>query len=235
MSSRLDEARVHEGDRTRIFRFAGGPFQENGYVVECRSTGALAIVDPGHTAPRMLEAFGDRLDRVEAIWLTHAHLDHVEGLPRIVEDVAAPVYLHADDLPLYRAVGEQARAFGLPDPGDLPPIDRSFEAGGTVSLGEVPFEVRHAPGHAPGHVILHQVDDRVALVADVIFQRGIGRTDLPGGSMQQLMTSIRDQVLTLPDDTVLWTGHGPSTTVGDERMGNPFLISQARPTRGKRA
>ncbi len=219
---------VHEGDSLKIDSFPGGPFQENGYLVECLATGALAVIDPGHTAPEIVAAIGGRAARVEAIYLTHGHLDHVEGIPVVRESIDAPIHLHPADRFLYEGAVEQARAFGLPSPGPMPPIDAELNPGTPVPLGDTSFEVRFAPGHAPGHVIFHHTGDGVALVGDVIFHRSIGRTDLPGGSMQELMESIRREVLSLPDDTRLFTGHGPPTTVGGERMGNPFLISQAR-------
>ena len=196
--------------------------------MECRASGALAVIDPGYTASAMVDAIGDRTDQLQAIYLTHGHLDHVEGIPTIRRAADAPIHLHPDDRFLYDGAAEQAEAFGLPFPDPLPPVDHEIEPGTPLPLGETAFEVRLAPGHAPGHVIFHHPGDGVALVGDVVFHRSIGRTDLPGGSMQELMESIRREVLSMPDDTVLLTGHGPATTVGGERNGNPFLISQAR-------
>lgn len=203
--------------------FAAGQFAENGYLVRCDDEGTSIVVDPGAGAPEMVEALREGDLRLVAIVLTHAHLDHVEGIPTILEHREVPIHLHPDDHPLYEAVPDQARSFGVTGV-ELPPPDRELEHGRDLTFGDTTFEVRHAPGHAPGHVILHCAAGSLALVGDVVFRGSIGRTDLPGGDYQQLMASIREQVLTLPDETRLLTGHGPETTVEDERTGNPFLI-----------
>lgn len=200
--------------------FTGGAFAENTYLVSCARTGAGILVDPGAAADQALEAARGLGIEIEQIVLTHAHLDHVEGLPLARRETGAPVVLHRDDLPLYGAAPMQAQMFGVTlEP--LPPVDGALEAGGTVRFGECSLAVRFAPGHAPGHVIL--VGDGMALVGDVIFNGSIGRTDLFGGDLATLMRSIREQVLTLPDETTLHTGHGPDTTVGHERRTNPFV------------
>ncbi len=159
--------------------------------------------------------------------LTHAHLDHVEGVPAIRELAPeVPIFLHNDDLMLYEAVEMQARAFNLPSVGPLPAPDRQMAHGDELTFRECRLQVRHAPGHAPGHVILFCEEEGVAFVGDVVFQGAIGRADLVGGDFHQLMESIRNQVLSLPDETRLLTGHGPETTVGWERRTNPFLVGQ---------
>jgi glyoxylase-like metal-dependent hydrolase (beta-lactamase superfamily II) len=161
---------------------------------------------------------------LRAVLLTHAHLDHIEGVHLIRAAVPdAPIWLHPADLGMYRALPQQAEAFGF-QVEPQPEPDHALEAGRRITFGECVFDVRHAPGHARGHVIFVSPDAGLALVGDVIFQGAIGRTDLPGGDFQTLMRSIREQVLTLPDAMVLYPGHGPATTVGDERRGNPFLV-----------
>jgi hydroxyacylglutathione hydrolase len=215
---------VHDGARLRISVFTGGPFQENTYLVHCVVSDRCVVVDPGAATPELVEVLHRAGLAPEAIWLTHAHLDHVDGVPPLVEAFPVPVLLHAADLPLYRRAPDQARAYGLPFPGELPEPVTTLEAEGSLELGAATFEVRFAPGHAPGHVIFVEPTAGVALVGDVIFQRSIGRTDLPGGDTQTLLASIRQEVLTLPDATVLFPGHGPATTVGEERTGNPFLL-----------
>ena len=198
-------------------------FGENAYLVRCDGTDAWFAIDPGGEAERMADALEAEGGTLEGIVLTHAHLDHVEGVADLAERVRAPIWLHEGDRKLYDTVAQQAAMFGhevrIP-----PPPDKELVGGQELRLGECVFEVRHAPGHSPGHVILYHEGSASAFVGDVVFAGSIGRTDLPGGSYQELMTSIREQVLTLPDETSLYTGHGPVTTVERERNTNPFLI-----------
>jgi len=205
---------------TAVRGFTGGVFAENTYLVFCARTGAGILVDPGAAAEQALRAARAHGIAIERIVLTHAHVDHVEGLSLAKEETGAPILLHPADLPLYGAAPTQAQMFGL-RMGPLPPVDGELAEGGEVRFGGCSLAVRFAPGHAPGHVIL--VGDGMALVGDVIFAGSIGRTDLPGGDLGTLMRSIRGQVLTLPDETTLHTGHGPDTTVGHERRTNPFV------------
>ena len=211
----------------QIRTFAGGDFQENGYLAVSGEHGPGIVIDPGAVAPSMARVIREEGIGVEAIVLTHAHLDHVEGIPAIREVAPdAPIYLHEGDRRLYENVDAQARAFHLPLVGPLPPIDRELVPGEDFLFGETRLEIRFAPGHAPGHVILYSEEDGVAFVGDVVFQGAIGRADLVGGNLHQLMDSIRTKVLTLPDETRLLSGHGPETTVGWERRTNPFLTGQ---------
>lgn len=219
-----------ESDTLRIRTWTGGPFQENTFLVECRSSGATALVDPGWATPAALAALGQ--DPPGAVLLTHAHLDHVEGLPFVMEVGTPPIHLHPADLPLYRRAGEQGAAFGYDFRDRLPEPDHELVPGTDVLVGQVRFQVRFAPGHAPGHVMFHAAEEGVALVGDVIFQRSIGRTDLPGGNAAELLESIRREVLTMDPDTRLLTGHGPATTVKEEKQGNPFLRPSFRPGSG---
>ncbi len=209
----------------KVRPFTGGGFGENGYLLVCAESDATVAVDPGAAADAMAEAvLAEGLD-LQAVLLTHAHLDHIEGVHRmraIQPDV--PILLHADDRDMYFALPQQAAAFGLPMPARQPPPTGPLQHGQRFTFGGCALEVRHTPGHAPGHVILVALDDGLALVGDVVFEGSIGRTDLPGGDFYALMASIREQVLTLPDETVLYPGHGPPTTVGHERVGNPFLV-----------
>jgi hydroxyacylglutathione hydrolase len=200
--------------------YTAGAFGENAYLVVCTRTSKGILVDPGAAVDMLLATVAAERIEIELIVLTHAHLDHVDGLARAKRATGAPVLLHPDDEPLYQAAPTQAQWFGM-ELEPLPPTDRPLREGEAVGFGECQLEVRHAPGHAPGHVIL--VGDGFALIGDCVFAGSIGRTDLPGGDFGQLMRSIRGQILTLPEETVLYPGHGPQTTVGHERVSNPFL------------
>lgn len=208
-----------------IRTFTGSGFGENAYLAICPETRSCVAVDPGRGVGQLLDAVESEGLSLEAVFLTHAHLDHVEGVRDVRErHPEIPIWLHPDDLPLYRGVQRQAAMFGLSAEPQPEPTDE-IVPGEPLRFGSCSFEVRFAPGHAPGHVILVAPDHGLALVGDVVFQGSIGRSDLPGGDMQTLMASIRQQVLTLPDDTTLYPGHGPPTTVGQERMTNPFLVA----------
>ena len=208
----------------RVRTFTGGGFGENAYLAVCETTAACVAIDPGAAAPDLVAAIAADGLELEAILLTHAHLDHIEGVSTVrAAHPDVPIWLHPDDLGLYRGVQRQAAMFGLRAEAQPEPT-HELVPGRDVVFGDCRFEVRFAPGHAPGHVIFVSEPDGLAVVGDVVFQGSIGRTDLPGGDFRTLMTSIRDQVLTLPDDTILHPGHGPATTVGFERVGNPFLV-----------
>ena len=208
--------------KLEIRTFTSAGWDENAYLVRAEGQGHAVAIDPGGGAPELLVALeGDGLV-LDAILLTHAHIDHVDGVARLARATGAPVYLHPADRSWYDQAGTQARYFGV-EVEAPPPPDRALEGGSVLELAGAHLEVRHVPGHTLGHVLFYDAASGVAFVGDVIFQSSIGRTDLPGGSHSQLMESIRTRVLTLPDETVLYPGHGPPTTVGRERVGNPFL------------
>jgi hydroxyacylglutathione hydrolase len=208
-----------------IRAFVSPGFAENAYIVNRSGSDQAVVVDPGAAAPEMLRDIEAAGLNVVGIVLTHAHVDHVEGLPALKQATGAPVWMHPADGPLYDRAAQQASFFGLRI-AELPAVDHELEHGRTLELAGVRFAVRHVPGHAPGHVILYIEEAATALVGDVIFQGSIGRTDLPGGDFHQLIAGIREQVFTLPADTLLYTGHGPPTTVGHEQATNPFLVPQ---------
>ncbi|HEV8266123.1 MAG TPA: MBL fold metallo-hydrolase [Gemmatimonadales bacterium] len=210
----------------RIVQIPNGQFVENCYLVVDERAGECAIVDPGEEAGLILQKLAATGAKPVAIWVTHGHVDHVLGVPRVAAETGAPVWLHPADRALYDAVPEQAAWFGLHAPA-LPPPDRSFAHGEQVRVGELSFMVRHAPGHSPGSVCL--AGPGVVFGGDVLFAGSIGRTDLPGGDFDTLIASIERELLSLPDATIVYTGHGPETTVGRERRANPFLTGVYRP------
>ena len=208
----------------RVRTFSGGAFGQNGYLAVCEAEGETVVVDPGAAAVGMVRHLEAAGTTPTAILLTHAHLDHIEGIATIraaFPDV--PIHLHSADRPLYDAAPGQAEAFGHAMP-DLPAPDRVLSESEDISFGACSFEVRHAPGHSPGHVIFYSAEAGLALVGDVVFAGSIGRTDLPGGDFPTLIASIRREVLTLPAETRLFSGHGEETTVAWEAQHNPFLV-----------
>jgi hydroxyacylglutathione hydrolase len=205
----------------KIVQIPNGRFVENCYLVVDETTGACAIIDPGEEAGLILHKLEQSAARPVGIWLTHAHLDHVLGVPRIQAATGVPIHLHPADRALYDHVPEQVAAFGLPSIDRLPPPDRTWSSGEVTRVGMLSFTVRHTPGHSPGSVSL--IGEGVVFSGDVLFQGSIGRTDLPGGDMETLIGSIERELLVLPDSTIVYSGHGPETTIGVERRANPFL------------
>lgn len=200
-----------------------GQVQTNAYLIADDITKAAAVIDPAAEGHLILDEAARRDWRITNIWLTHAHFDHLAGAGVVADGSSPPppVALHPDDYWLWRNEGG-APFFGLRiDPGPEPTID--LEHGMILRLGELELEVRHTPGHTPGHVVFYCATEKVVFCGDLIFQGSIGRTDLPGGDYQTLMESISTQILPLSDDTRLLSGHGPATTLGRERLINPFL------------
>ncbi|MFA6241752.1 MAG: MBL fold metallo-hydrolase [Candidatus Hydrogenedentales bacterium] len=193
------------------------PFVTNCFVV--REGGEALIVDPGEFPPELADAIEGYT--VKTIVNTHCHCDHCGGNAEALKQTGAELVCHENELPLLRAVPQQGMMFGVPFPPSPEP-NRTIGEGDTVSVGGIELQVRYAPGHSPGHIVL--VGDGFVLSGDVLFAGSIGRTDLPGGSHQQLLQSISMKLLTLPDQTVVYSGHGPATTIGAERRTNPFLV-----------
>jgi glyoxylase-like metal-dependent hydrolase (beta-lactamase superfamily II) len=208
----------------RVIQVPNGAFLENTWIVVDESAGECAVIDPGEEAGLILHKVRDTGTRVTAIWLTHAHVDHVLGVGRVREETGAPVFLHEADRRLYDAVPQQAAAFGVAAVAQPAP-DRAWAHGDVARVGSLEFAVRHVPGHSPGHVAL--VGHGVVFGGDVLFAGSIGRPDLPGGDLATLLDSIRRELLSLPDDTIVHSGHGPDTTIGAERRSNPFLAGVA--------
>ena len=209
----------------KVVPIPNGVFVENSYLVIDEKAGQGAVVDPGEDTDLIAGALRDAGVTIVAIWLTHAHLDHLLGVSRIREETGAPVYLHPGDRMLYDHVPEQATAFGM-RAAPLPAPDQALAHGDLLRVGTLQFRVRHAPGHSPGSVVFE--GQGVAFAGDVLFQGSVGRTDLPGGDFETLIRSIERELLTLPDSTIVYCGHGPETTVGRERGANPFLSGAHR-------
>ncbi len=199
---------------------AVAPFYKNGYVVMCEPERHAVLIDPGDEVDALLEAAAEDGATIAAILLTHAHLDHVTGVAKAKAATGAPVWLHQDDLFLYKGVVEQGRMFGF-HVSPQPAIDHFYEHDRELEFGSCAVEVFHTPGHSPGGVCLAigkaRTAERVLFVGDTLFAGSIGRTDLPGGDLKTLLHSIHNVLFQFPDDTVVHSGHGPSTTIGAER------------------
>ena len=207
---------------------AAPPFMKNGFVLGCPRTKEGVIVDPGDEVDDLIAVARSRDLRITRILLTHAHLDHVTGVAAVKLAFAAPVYLHRDDQFLYDGAVQQGEMFGL-RVEQPPPVDAHYtmREDEDLGFGDFAVEVRHTPGHCPGGVCLaigpRGSSERELYVGDTLFAGSIGRTDLPGGNHATLLCSIREVLFAYPDDVVVHPGHGPSTTIGEEKRTNPFL------------
>lgn len=206
--------------------FTVGPFAENPYLVVCGETAQAALIDPGADAELLWQAVVDAGATLTAIVLTHAHLDHVGAVETLRQRAGVPVYLHPDDDILLAGVVEQGRLFGL-QTEPVAPAERQLLHGAQLQIGALTFEIIHTPGHSPGGVCLYLAAEQTLLAGDTLFRRGVGRTDLPGGDARQLLASIAERLWPLPDDVAVYPGHGPPTTIGEERQLNPFVGTQA--------
>ncbi len=206
-----------------IVTFTLGPAQTNAYLVADSETKEAVVIDPSWDGHIILKAAQDRGWRIGHLWYTHAHFDHIGGAAAIA-DALNPlphVALHPDDHVLWRAGGGGAK-FGLNiDPGPEPTID--FVHGMILKLGSNEFEVRFTPGHTKGHCVLYVKKEAICFCGDLIFNGSVGRTDLPGGDFATLENSIWTQIYTMPDETRLLSGHGSETTVGEQKINNPFV------------
>jgi glyoxylase-like metal-dependent hydrolase (beta-lactamase superfamily II) len=201
-----------------------GAFQENCYLVVDDRANRAVIVDPGSEGERLVSEIDRSGATLDAIWITHAHVDHVGAIASVKERWDVPIYLHPADRRLYDAASRQAEVYGVPFE-EPPPPDREFSDGQRVKVGECEMTVLHAPGHAPGHVVIH--GEGIALVGDCLFAGSIGRTDLPFSNPPQLAATLQ-KISALPLETVVYPGHGMDTTIGQERLSNPFLNGTAR-------
>jgi glyoxylase-like metal-dependent hydrolase (beta-lactamase superfamily II) len=212
----------------KISSLTVGPFEENCYLVVDESAGHAVLIDPGDEGARIVQLVQRSGAALDAIWLTHAHVDHVGGIAAVRRTFDVPIHLHPADEPLYRSAGQQAAMFGLPF--DEPPLfDQRLADGDVMRVGDLEFIAMHTPGHAPGHIVFH--GNGVALGGDLLFAGSIGRTDLPLSNPAHMSDSL-ERICTLPDATIVYPGHGARTTIETERRSNPFLTGAARLVRG---
>lgn len=208
-------------------------FQQHTRILGCEKTKKAICIDPGDDSETIVAAIDKHSFELQAIGVTHAHLDHIGGVASLKKlKPGADIMLHKADEFIYTALPEQAAWIGIPrnqwaafgmDFEAPPKVDGYWEDGQSYQVGELEFKVIHCPGHTPGHVVLFERREQKVFVGDVLFAGSVGRTDLPGGSSEQLMDSIMNKLLPLGDDVEVYSGHGPVTTIGHERKTNPFL------------
>ncbi len=209
-----------------IETFPVGLLQCNCTILGSAQTREAIVIDPGDEIDKVLARLKKHSLAVKYIIATHAHIDHVGGFSELKAATGAPVYLHQGDLPLYEILPVQAQMLGIAAP-PATEIDHQLAQGDELGIGEIKIKVHHTPGHTPGSICFHLPDDEARLFSgDTLFMRGIGRTDLWGGSFEQIMDSLHRKVMALPDETVVVPGHGPATTIGYERANNPWLQRQ---------
>ena len=197
-----------------------GPLASNCYIVGAESNKEGMIIDPGADAEVILKKVSDLGLDIKHIVLTHGHIDHIGALKEIKEATGAEIAVHAEDAASLQGQSFVAEQFGIPFQ-DPPPPDRLLQDGDSIDIGDLRFSVLHTPGHSPGGICLF--GEGALFSGDTLFNFGIGRYDLPGGDYYQLMNSITTRLMVLPDETAVYPGHGPATTIGAERRANPFL------------
>jgi glyoxylase-like metal-dependent hydrolase (beta-lactamase superfamily II) len=199
-----------------------GPFQENCYIIGDEGTGEGALIDPGDEAARIALAAEQTGLEIGEIIITHAHIDHVGAVAALADEYACPVLMHSEAEPMLRQLPTQAMMMGLRF-GKVPAVDRYIEDEEVLEVGGIELRSLYTPGHAPGHLAFYLDGEGLVFAGDALFAGSVGRTDLFGGDMELLLRSISERLLALPDETKVYSGHGPETTIGDERRHNPFL------------
>jgi hydroxyacylglutathione hydrolase len=202
-----------------------GPLQCNCSIIGDETTREAMVIDPGDDLEDVLALLQKHNLQVKHIVITHAHIDHIGGAMKLRALTGAPILLNQNDYALLKMLDEQAAWVGMRSPGKVE-IDQSVTTGETVTAGSLTASILHTPGHTEGSVCLYFPADKKLIAGDTLFAGSIGRTDLPGGSMPKILRSLRDTLMALPDETVVVPGHGPLTTIGDERDTNPFLAKR---------
>ncbi len=202
--------------------FPVGPLACNCTILSDEEAGEAIVIDPGDEIGRIQRRLADHGLKLKQILVTHGHIDHVGGALKLKQLTGAPIYMNENDLPLLKAMDMQAAWLGIAPPETAPP-DASLKEGQRVGLERYPAEVLLTPGHTQGSICLHFVSLKLVVAGDTLFAGSIGRTDLPGGNFRQIIDSIHGRLLTLSDETRVLPGHGPATSIGEERDSNPFL------------
>ncbi len=212
----------------QIYNITYNPFQENTFLLVDEHNNCV-IIDPGcyfkEEKDHFLQVIKEKKFRPVALLNTHAHLDHIMGNHWVLQHFEIPLYLHKDDSFLLDAGMQSAQMYGLKEFIESPKPNFWLEEGQQLSFGNIQLDVIHTPGHAPGHVVFYNKENATLINGDVLFQGSYGRVDLPGGDFAQLKDSITKKLFLLPDETTVYTGHGPATTIGREKMSNPILGS----------
>jgi hydroxyacylglutathione hydrolase len=226
-----------------VQRFVLTPFQQNTRVIACEETRRAICIDPGEESDELVNFINAENLELQAIALTHGHLDHVGGTAALHKSFPdAEIILHIGDESLYYGLPQQPLLMGIQpnqlaalgfDYEDPPKLSRNWIDGEVYDVGKLRFKVLHCPGHTPGHVVLVEEEQKAVFVGDCLFLGSIGRTDLPGGSSEQLMDSIENKIVALGDEFKVYSGHGPETTVGHERSSNPFLTGAYQIGKGR--
>jgi hydroxyacylglutathione hydrolase len=201
-----------------------GPLHCNCSIIGDETTREAMVIDPGDDIEDVLVIIRENKLDVKQIVITHAHIDHVGGAMKLRAATGAPILLNQSDYALLKMLDVQASWLGMAAPGEVA-IEASIGDGESLQTGNLKANVLHTPGHTEGSVCLYFPAEKLLIAGDTLFARSIGRTDLPGGSFEKIMRSLHDRVMTLPDETVVIPGHGPRTTIGEEREGNPFLVA----------
>src|ERR1051325_1721260 len=219
-------------------------FEQHTRVVGCEETRRAICIDPGDDSDEIVEAIDKHSFELQAIACTHAHMDHIGGVAGLKKRKPdAAIIIHRDDVPIYKQLPKQPAWIGIPqsqwseygfDYDQPPEVDEHWTDGQIYKVGELNFTVIHCPGHTPGHVVLFEPSEMKVFVGDCLFAGSIGRTDLPGGSAEQLMDSLMNKIVPLGDDVAVYSGHGEVTTIGRERLTNPFLTGLYSLGRGTR-